>query len=134
MFSGKGVLKICSKFTGERLYQSVISIKLQSNFNEIALWYGCSPVNLLHIFKTHFYKKHLGRATSSNFKIQIPLASGVLQKIFFQKHCSAMSLLPVFILKDEQNYFSTSSANLVASNFVETLQAATSKSKECHQK
>ena len=38
---GKGVLKICSKFTGEHPCRSVISIKL------------LSPVNLLHIFKTH---------------------------------------------------------------------------------
>ena len=31
MFLRKGVLKICSKFTGEHPCQSVISIKLQSN-------------------------------------------------------------------------------------------------------
>ena len=30
---GKGVLKICSKFTGEHPCQSVISIKLQGNFD-----------------------------------------------------------------------------------------------------
>ena len=34
-FLGKSVLKICSKFTGERPWRSVISIKLQSNFIEI---------------------------------------------------------------------------------------------------
>ena len=28
--------------------------KLQSNFIEIALRHGCSPVNLLHIFRTPF--------------------------------------------------------------------------------
>ena len=32
VFLGKGVLKICSKFTEEHLCQSVISIKLQSSF------------------------------------------------------------------------------------------------------
>ena len=32
-FLGKGVLKICSKFTGEHLYRSKISIKWQSNFS-----------------------------------------------------------------------------------------------------
>ena len=32
MFLGKGVLKICSKFTGEHPCRSAISIKLQSNF------------------------------------------------------------------------------------------------------
>ena len=34
----------------------MISIKLQSNFVEIALQHGCSPVNLLHIFRTLFSK------------------------------------------------------------------------------
>ena len=37
----KGVQKICSKCTGEHPCQSVIR-------------HGCSPVNLLHIFRTHF--------------------------------------------------------------------------------
>ena len=32
VFLRKGVLKICSKFTGEHPYRSAISIKLQSNF------------------------------------------------------------------------------------------------------
>ena len=50
---GKRVLKICSKFTGEHLCQSAIS-KLQSNFIDVALRQGCSPVNLLHIFRTSF--------------------------------------------------------------------------------
>ena len=44
------------QISGEHTYQSVISIKLQSNFIEITLRYVCSPVNLLHIFRTPFYK------------------------------------------------------------------------------
>ena len=32
MFLGKGILKICGKFTGEHPRQSVISIKLQNNW------------------------------------------------------------------------------------------------------
>ena len=48
---GKGVLKICSKFTGEHPWRSAISIGLQSNFIEISLQHGCSPVNLLHNFR-----------------------------------------------------------------------------------
>ena len=36
VFLGKGVLKICSKFTDEYPCRSAISIKLQSNFSEIA--------------------------------------------------------------------------------------------------
>ena len=50
MFLGKGVPKICSKFTGEHPCRSAISIKLLCNFIEITLRRGCSPVNLLHIF------------------------------------------------------------------------------------
>ena len=56
----KSVLKICSKFTGEHPYQSVISIKLLFNFIEIALRHRCSPVNLLHIFKTPFSRNTFG--------------------------------------------------------------------------
>ena len=57
---GKGVLKICSKFTGEHRCRSEISIKLQSNFIEIELWHGCFPVNLLHFFRTPFPKNTSG--------------------------------------------------------------------------
>ena len=60
LFLGKGVLNICSKFTGDHPCQSAISIKLQSNFIEITLWYGCSPVNLLHNFRTPFPKNTPG--------------------------------------------------------------------------
>ena len=52
MFLGKGVLKICSKFTGEHPCRNAISIKLLCNFIEIALRH----VNLLHIFRTPFPK------------------------------------------------------------------------------
>ena len=41
----KGVLKTCSKFT------------VSSNFIEIAFLQGCSPLNLLHIFRTTFLRK-----------------------------------------------------------------------------
>ena len=47
MFLGKGVLKIWIKFTGEDPCQSVILTKLLCNFIEIALWFGCSPVNIV---------------------------------------------------------------------------------------
>ena len=46
VFLKKGVLKICSKFTGEHPCQSVLSIELRL---------GCS-VNLLHLFKTAIIK------------------------------------------------------------------------------
>ena len=48
----KGVLKIHNKFAGENPYRSVIPIKLLCNFIEITLRHECSPVNLLHIFRT----------------------------------------------------------------------------------
>ena len=58
---GKAVLKICSKFTGEHPCRSAISIKLLCNFIEITLRHGCSPVTLLHIFRTAFHKNTSGR-------------------------------------------------------------------------
>ena len=54
VFLRKGVLKICSKFTGEHECGSAISIMFLCNFTEMALRYGCSPVSLLHIFRTPF--------------------------------------------------------------------------------
>ena len=56
VFLGKDVLKIYSKFTGEHPCQNVISINLLCNFIEITLQHRCSPVNLLHIFRTPFLK------------------------------------------------------------------------------
>ena len=55
VFLGKGV-KICSKSTGEHPCRSAIC-----NFIEIALRHGCSPINLLHIFRTPFPKNTSGR-------------------------------------------------------------------------
>ena len=56
VFLGKGVLEVCSKTTGEQPRPSTISIKLQSNFIEIELRHGYSPVNLVHISRTSFPK------------------------------------------------------------------------------
>ena len=69
VFLRKGVLKICSKFTGVRPCGSVISIKLQSNFIEITLQHGYSPVNLLYFFRSPFPKNGglLWKAASANF-------------------------------------------------------------------
>ena len=60
VFLWKGVLKIWSKFTGEHPCRSVILIKLQSNFIEITLRHGCSPVKLLHISRTPFPRNASG--------------------------------------------------------------------------
>ena len=56
MFLGKGVLKICCKFTGGHPCRSVITTKLQSNIIEIAPLHGCSPPKSLHIFRIPFPK------------------------------------------------------------------------------
>ena len=64
LFLGKGILKICRTFTGGHPCRSVISIKLQSNFIEITLRHGYSPVNFLNIFKTPLPKN---RKNSQSF-------------------------------------------------------------------
>ena len=69
VFLRKGILKICSKFTGWHPWWSVISIKLQSNFIEIALWHGCFSVNLLHIFRTTFPRNTSGWLLLKMFKV-----------------------------------------------------------------
>ena len=61
MFLRKGVLKRCSKFTIEHSCQSVI---------EIALQHGCSPGNLLHIFRARF-PKNSSRQLLLNLKTRI---------------------------------------------------------------
>ena len=60
VFLSKDVLKISCKFTGEHPYQSATPIKLQSNFNETALWHMYSPVHLLHISRIPFPKNISG--------------------------------------------------------------------------
>ena len=60
VFLGKGILKICSKFTVEHPCWSAISIKFLCNFIEITIQHGCSPVYLLSIFRTPFFKNTSG--------------------------------------------------------------------------
>ena len=60
VFLEKGVLKKCSKFTGEHPCRSAISIKLQSSFIEITLRHECFPVNLLRIFRIPFPRNTSG--------------------------------------------------------------------------
>ena len=61
MFTRKGILKICSKFTGEHPCRIVISRQLLCNFMEIVLLHGCSLVNLLHILRTPLIKNTCAR-------------------------------------------------------------------------
>ena len=57
VFLRKCVLIICSKPTGEHPCRIV----MQSNFIEIPIRDVCSPVNLLHIFRTPFSQNKSGR-------------------------------------------------------------------------
>ena len=47
------------KFIGEHSWRSVFSTNLRSIFIEITLRHRCSPIHLLHIFKTHFTSERL---------------------------------------------------------------------------
>ena len=48
-----------------------ISIKLQSNFIEITLQHGCSPANLLHLFRTRFLENTSGQLLLQKLTNQI---------------------------------------------------------------
>ena len=78
VFLGKDVRKICSKFTGEHPCRSVISIKLQSKFIEITIRHGCSPVNLLHIFRAAFPKNTSGWLLLNEYQTRV---SGVFRTL-----------------------------------------------------
>ena len=56
VFLRKGVLEIWSKFRGQHPCRIGSSVKLLCNFIETTLRHGCSPVNLLHIFRKPFSK------------------------------------------------------------------------------
>ena len=56
IFSGKSVLKICSKFTEDHPHRSVISVKLLYSSIEITLWHGRCLVNLLNILEYFFIR------------------------------------------------------------------------------
>ena len=88
-------MKICSEVTGEHPCWSVkISIKLQSNFIENALRYGCSPVSLLHIFSIPFPMTPLeGCFWESNNSGKIFLLQTEKNFLFFFKYHS-LDLFP----------------------------------------
>ena len=73
VFLEKGVLKICSKFTEEHSYQSVISKQLPCNFIEITLCHGCSPANVLHILRTPFTKNTSGCLLQNCEKVSLQI-------------------------------------------------------------
>ena len=103
VFLENGVLKIYSKFTGEYPCQSVISIKLLCNFIEITLRHGCSPVNLLYIFRTPFLKNTSGRLLQKHSETTVHVKNCLLFKkftiftgkvLFSHEHIGKLSNLP----------------------------------------
>ena len=94
MFLRKGVLTICSKFTGEQPCWSVISIKLLCNFIEITLRNECSPVNLLHIFRTPFLKNTSGRLLINN--ITVSWIDPVMSKVKVQEEPGTIEHQKIF--------------------------------------
>ena len=80
VFLGKGILNICSKFTGDHPCRSVISIKLLCNFIEILLRHGSSLVNLTHVFRAPFPRNTCGWLLL--IFLQIAFLRGWLMNIF----------------------------------------------------
>ena len=62
-FSKDVLRKRCSE-NMQQIYMKTPIPKWDFNFIEITLRHGCSPVNMLHIFRAPFSIKHLWRATS----------------------------------------------------------------------
>ena len=94
MFLRKGVQKICSKFTGDHIYRSTISIKLQSNFSEIALWHGFSPVNLLNIFRTPFPRNTPGWLLLTTRTAAVPAQEdNPVRPVFLVPACAAYKII-----------------------------------------
>ena len=88
VFLGKGILNICSKFTGEPPRRRVISITLLCTFIEMTLRHGCSPVILLHIFRTLFPKNTSGGLfLSVTWTLLVALILQQILKFFFVSLC-----------------------------------------------
>ena len=87
----------------EHTCQSAISIKLQSKFIEITLRHGCSPVNLLHIFRTSFDRNTSGRLllywlSKINCNIIRMLKRGCLHVKFRPGMKSSLSMVKCLLL------------------------------------
>ena len=81
---GKGVLKICSKFTGEHPCRNVISIKLQSISIEIPLLHWYPLVNLLYIIRTPFHKNTSGELLVS-LEAKTSLCKSLIRQLYFYR-------------------------------------------------
>ena len=89
VFLGKGVLKICSKFTGEHPCRSLISIKLQSNWAWVFLLKSCC------IFSEHLF---LGTPLEGCFRNKSHLITLVLvRNAHLLQHPSFGNFIPTWI-------------------------------------
>ena len=112
VFLRKSVLKIFSEFTGEHPCRSVISIKWSSNFIEITLWHECSPVNLLHIFRTPFPMN-----TSGRLRLQIYLdRHKLITCIYFRSSQPPFSLKEQLLLPYSGKLWQIKMTKLVTNN------------------
>ena len=108
MFTRKGILKICSKFTGEHPCRIVISRQLLCNFMEIVLLHGCSPVNLLHILRTPFIKNTCARLLLNMVNVLEAL------HISLRKSATECSMLAeVNYVRSELRYLPDGEVNLI---------------------
>ena len=91
VFLGKGVLKICSKFTGEHPCLSVvISIKLQSNFVEITLRHFSHS----HFHTNHTFLKNTPGWLLLHYSISIVnIIKSVHEKTIFFNHASHLNVV-----------------------------------------
>ena len=85
----RGVLKKrCSEnmqqFIGKHPCRSAISIELPSNSIEITLRHGCSPINLLHIFRAPFPTRSFGLLLLY-FLQSVSTKTGLEYRRFFEK-------------------------------------------------
>ena len=118
----RGVLRkrcseICSKFTGEHPCRSVISIKLQSNFTEITLRHGCSPLNLLHVFWTPFPRNTSGWLL---LNVQITRINLKVSGIKWDERCrrSCLQLLTPKNIAKGQTYYTSKDRNIIKYYFI----------------
>ena len=104
-------LKIYSKCTGEHSCQSVVSITLLCNLIQITLRNGCSPENLLHIFRTPF-----SRNTSEWLLLNITEKPETVHCEYF--YCHWKKNIPHIMSK----YINIQLASFLLNNFYNTIR------------
>ena len=94
----------------------MISINLQSNFIEIALWHGCSPANLLHIFRTYFPRNTSGWLLLS-FIIVILVVQISLKQVELKILRKQKSIIDVLVSISSWDHFLGFTINLWSKEF-----------------